>query len=32
MLSFEFNPVEPADFMKHIKALETAGLVKLKAL
>ena len=32
MLSFEFTPVEPADFVKHIKALETAGLIKLKAL
>jgi hypothetical protein len=29
MLGLEFKPVEPADFMRHVKALEDAGLIKL---
>ena len=29
MLGLEYKPVEPADFMRHVKALEDAGLIKL---
>lgn len=29
MLGLEFKPVEPADFMRHVKALEDAGLIKV---
>ncbi len=29
MLGLEFKPIEPADFMRHVKALEDAGIIKL---
>ena len=29
LLGLEFKPVEPADLMRHVKALEDAGLIKL---
>ena len=32
ILSFEFVPVEPADILKHIKAMETAKLVTLNSI
>ncbi len=31
MLSFEFTPVPAADFLKHVQALEKAGLIKIVA-
>jgi hypothetical protein len=29
MLGLEFSPIDPADFMRHVQALEGAGIIKL---